>query len=475
MTHILPHSLEAERSVLGGILLRPSAFGIVSGTVAAEDFYHQAHQSLFRAMAALSDAHQPIDELTVAEEMRRAGSFGKLRAFNDEAYFAELTSAVVTVENIAWHARMVRGKAQARRLIEAAQSIAARGYGEYGDLDDFLNESARDVCAIAQSGGGDKVRPLREYIVEAIAQIEERYDRHQAGAPAAISTTFADIDAALVGWEAGDLVILAARPGMGKTSFVMNSIQGAAAAGVPCLVFSLEMKGSSLGTRLLSSEAPVNSFALRDGRLDGNDFQRIHSAGGRLAKLPIWVDASSGLTIDELSARARAWRADVDRGGRIDPKTKKRTDAVIAVDYLQIIRGARQGEERVQFVSRVSADLKQLARELEVPVLALSQLNRELERRDNKRPVMADLRDSGAIEQDADVIAFLYRHAVYDKQADRSVAEFILGKQRNGDCVTVPLRWRPEVTRFEDAQAARGLAAVNGGRTWHGFAQDEGE
>lgn len=446
---VLPHSLEAERSVLGGVLLDAASFLVIRETLEAEHFYHPVHVEIFRAMAALAVDHQPIDELTVAERLRSTGHADKLRAFNGEAYFSELTSSVVTLENIGWHARMVRGKAQVRAFLRAAQGLVARGYGDYGDVDDFMADAARELFAVTQEKATAGVVGIDVVMGEAIAEIEKRIERRKAGVTAAVSTGFPSLDALIVGWEPGDLVIIAARPSMGKTSLVMNAVQAAAENGYPALVFSIEMKRQSLGMRLLSSQAGVNSIALREGRVTDAQFRSLVQASVHLSHLPIRID-HQGSSIEEICNRARIWRADPATGGRIDPRTGKRTEAVIALDYLQIIRGRRRDEEDVQFIGRCTAELKALARDLEVPVLCLSQLNRTLESRPNKRPIMSDLKSSGAIEQDADLILFVYRDAVYNDGADRSAAELIIGKQRNGDCKTVDLRWQASVTRFED-------------------------
>lgn len=452
---VLPHDLPAERSVLGAVLLDASSYREMAGVVEPGDFYHPAHAAIWQAFRDLTDDGEPLDEITLLARLRQNRTAILLRGFNDEAYFAELTSAVVVLASCRHHARMVRQHAQTRQLIQTCQSIAARGYADNLDHATFLAEGTQEILKLSRSSSGSAVLPLSHFLEEAQTEIERRYDRFTRGAQVAISTGFDSLNSALVGWEPGDLIIIAARPGMGKTSLVMNSLQATTETGTAQgLVFSIEMRGASLAQRLLSSEAAVNSFALRRGQLAPADLQRLVRAQVCLRKLPIWIDQTSGIELDKLIARAHAWRADPQQGGRIDPRTGKPYDAVIVVDYLQIIGGAHKNEDRVRFVTRASAALKQLGRDLGVPVIALSQLSRDLERRQDKRPVMADLRDSGSIEQDADVILFVYREAVYSKQADPSIAEAIVAKQRNGETCTVPLRWSAAVTRFEDEQAS---------------------
>jgi replicative DNA helicase len=444
---VLPHSLEAERSVVGGILLHPKAFSQVVEHVGAEDFYHPAHAAIFQAMVELDNASKPIDQVTVAEQMRASETLKVLRAFNGEAYFAELTSSVVTVENIAFHAKMVRGKATVRRLIEAAQEIAAHGYGDYGDVDEFIDGAEREIFEIAQRSQRTSFEPIRKILGAAIKAVEKRYDRKQAitGVPSG----FHKLDAMTAGFQPGDLVIIAARPSMGKTSLVMNAVQNAAIEfAVPALVFSLEMSKESLVERLLCSESRVDSTRLRGGFLEQRDWINLTKAASRISEAPIWIDDTGAPTLLEIRAKARRWRS--------DPTIFKSPEqhGMVVIDYLQLASGGAGGKEqsREREISEISRGLKALAKELRVPIVALSQLNRGVESREkDKRPRLSDLRESGAIEQDADVIAFIYRDEVYNKETpDKGIAEVIIGKQRNGPVGTVRLAFLNQYTRFEN-------------------------
>jgi replicative DNA helicase len=443
---VLPNSPEAEASVIGGILLHPKAFMQVVELVSPEDFYHPAHAAIFQAMIELDETGKPIDAITVAEQMRSNDSIGRLRAVNGEAYFIELMSQVVTIENIAFHGRMVRGKATVRHLIEAAQEIAAHGYGEYGDVEDFIDNAERSVFEIAQRTQRSSFEPIRKILGAAIKAVEKRYDRKQAitGVPSG----YHKLDAMTAGFQPSELIIIAARPSMGKTSLVMNAVQNAAIEfGVPALVFSLEMSKESLVERLLCSESRVDSQRLRGGFLDQRDWINLTKAASRISEAPIWIDDSGAPTLLEVRAKARRWRS--------DPNIWKQPEqhGIIVIDYLQLIQGRPAGREqnREREISEISRGLKALAKELRVPVIALSQLNRAVESRGDKRPMLSDLRESGAIEQDADVIAFIYRDEFYNKEStDKGVAEVIIGKQRNGPTGTVRLAFLNQYTRFEN-------------------------
>ena len=448
---VLPWSQEAEMSVVGGILLHPAAFVQVADVVQAEDFYHPAHAAIYTAMIELDEASKPIDAITVGEQMRATDTFHKLRAMNGEGYFAELTSAVVTIENISFHARIVHGKATVRRLIETAQEIAAHGYGEYGDVEEFIDTAERSIFEIAQRSQRSSYEAIQKILGRAIKAIEKRYDRKQAitGVPSG----YHKLDAMTSGFQPSDLIIIAARPSMGKTSLVMNAVQNAAIEfGVPALVFSLEMSKESLVERLLCSESRVDSTRLRGGFLEQRDWINLTKAASRISEASISIDDSGAPTLLDIRAKARRWRG--------DPSVFKSPDqhGMIVLDYLQLIHGRPAGREqnREREISEISRGLKSLAKELRVPVIALSQLNRAVESRADKRPMMSDLRESGAIEQDADVIAFIYRDEVYNKETpDKGVAEVIIGKQRNGPTGSVRLKFLSEYTRFENLSEDR--------------------
>lgn len=434
-------------TVVGGILLHPKAFVQVADIVTPDDFFHPAHAAIFTAMVDLDEASKPIDAITVGEQMRSTDTFHKLRAFNGEGYFAELTSAVVTIENIGFHARIIHGKATVRRLIEAAQHIAAKGYGEYGDVDEFIDQAEHAIFEIAARTQKSSYESVQKVLGRAIKAIEKRYDRKQAitGVPSG----YHELDAMTCGFQPSDLIIIAARPSMGKTSLVMNAVGNAAIEfGVPALVFSLEMSKESLVERLLCAESRVDSTRLRGGFLEQRDWINLTKSAGRISEAPISIDDSGAPTLLDIRAKARRWRSDPSVFQSMEQH------GIIVVDYMQLIHGrpnANGEQNREREISEISRGLKALAKELRVPIIALSQLNRGPEARSDKRPMMSDLRESGALEQDADVIAFLYRDEYYNKDsADKGKAEVIIAKQRNGGTATVELAFLPHLTRFEN-------------------------
>jgi replicative DNA helicase len=450
---VLPHSQEAEESVIGGILLHPRTFNQVAEFLQPDDFYHPALRAIYEAMLELERSSKPIDSLTVVEQMRALETVEKLRAFNGPDYLTELAAKVVTVENIEYHARIVRGKATARRLVSACSEIAARGYGEYGDVDEFIDAAEHEIFEVAQRSQKSSFEPIKKILKETISALGRRYERKQAitGVP----TAYHKFDDMTAGLQPGDLVIIAARPSMGKTSFVMNAVQNAALMhNVPALVFSLEMSKVSLGERLLCAQARVDSSKLRRGMLDQRDWVLITKAASDIAEAPIFIDDTGSPTLLEIRAKSRRWRADT--------KIFKAPDqlGMVVIDYMQLIQGrATRDDNRQREISEISRGLKALAKELSVPVIALSQLNRSLENREDKRPKLSDLRESGAIEQDADLICFIYRDEVYSKDQckdeDRGVAEIIIGKQRNGPTGTCRLAFLNTYTRFENLAEGR--------------------
>lgn len=446
MTHVLPHSLDAETSVVGGILVHPKALHQVADLVAPADFYHPAHEAIYRAMLDLDADGKPIDPLTLAEQMRVTDALGKLRGEGGESYFTVLASAVVTVENVAFHARIVHEKATARRMIHAAQEIAARGYSEH-DADGYIDESERAIFEITQGARPARGVSMRQAVSEAVKAIELRFERKQlvTGVP----TGFDRLDRMTAGFQPGDLVIIAARPSMGKTTLAMNAVASAAIdQRIPALVFSLEMSYRALTERALCADGRIDSTCLRAGHLSQRDWIALTRAASRVAEAPIRIDDSGSPTLLDIRARARRWRADVaadvEKAGGL---------GLVVVDYLQLIAPSEGGKERnrEREVAEITRGLKALAKELAVPVVVLAQLNRDCEKRADKRPMLSDLRESGAIEQDADLIVFLYRDEIYNKQSEhKGIAEAIVGKQRSGAIGTVRLAFLNQYTRFEN-------------------------
>jgi replicative DNA helicase len=430
-----PHSIEAEEAVLGGILVDNTAVDRVIELVMPEDFYREPHRKILRAILDLNARLEPVDLVTLADALKNRN---ELQDVGGATYLAELAERVPTSAHVAYYARIVKEKSVLRQLIQTTAEIAARCYEAQGDVESFLDEAEHRVYAIAER----KTRPsffrVRDIVVESMKAVEQLYERRElvTGVP----TGFADLDRKTAGLQPGDLVIVAGRPSMGKTALALNLAEHAALeAATGVAVFSLEMSKEQLVFRLLCSEARVDQSKVRAGFAAERDYPKLAIAAERLAEAPIYIDDTPALSVLELRAKARRLR-----------REREANLGLVVVDYLQLMRGIA-GDSREQEISSISRSLKALAKELGVPVVALSQLNRQVESRADKKPVMADLRESGAIEQDADVILFLYRPWVYDpKNADEREAEVIIGKQRNGPTGTVPLTFFAEYTRFEN-------------------------
>jgi len=432
---IPPHSMEAEESVLGGILIDNHAFDRAVEFITADDFYREAHRKIFRAMQDLSQRGEPADLVTLADALRARG---ELQDVGGAAYLGELVEKVPTAAHVPFYARIVRHKAVVRRLLPVATEIASLGSESGADVDQLLDDAEHKIFEISER----KVRPsffrIRDIMVDSMKAIEQLYERKElvTGVP----TGFVDLDRMTAGLQPSDLIVIAGRPSMGKTAFALNIAQYAAlTAKVGVAVFSLEMAKEQLVLRLLCSEARVDQSKVRSGFAAERDFPKLAMAASRLAEAPIYIDDTPALSVLELRAKAR--RLKRERESKL---------GLIVVDYLQLMRGHDGADSREQEISSISRSLKALAKELSVPVVALSQLNRQVETRAEKRPIMADLRESGAIEQDSDVIAFLYRPIVYDKNAEERAAEVIIAKQRNGPIGIVPLTFMSEYTRFEN-------------------------
>lgn len=433
---IPPQNLEAEASVLGGILLENEAINRVLETLTPEDFYRESHRKIFRAMVELSDRNEPVDIITLSELLKARGD---LEAAGGAAYLASLNDAVPTAANISYYARIVREKAILRHLIAASTQIATRGYEEQSNVDEFLDAAEKVIFDIAEKKIQASFVAVGDMIKDTLKAVEKLYERKElvTGVP----TGFKDLDKLTAGLQTSELIVVAGRPSMGKTAFALNITTHAALnAGVGVAIFSLEMAREQLVLRMLCSEARVDNSKVRAGYLGERDFPKLANAAGRLHEASIYIDDTPAISVLELRAKAR--RLIRDREKKV---------GLVVVDYLQLMRGMGNASNREQEISEISRSLKALAKELRVPVIALSQLNRRVEDRGDKRPMMADLRESGAIEQDADVIAFIYRDEVYNpKSPDKGTAEIIIAKQRNGPIGTVQLAFLNEFTRFED-------------------------
>lgn len=434
-----PHSIEAEQAVLGGIMLDPGAWERVSDAVVAEDFYRDDHRKIFRAIARLATDGQPIDAVTVFEQLEREGEADSIGGL---AYLADLAKNTPSAANILSYANILRERALLREMIAAAHEIADTGYFPKGNSANLLLDQAEaKMLAIAEKRSSAETGPraIGGMLKGVVAHLEEV---GKSQGLTGLSTGFDDLDAMTSGLQKGDLVIVAARPSMGKTTFAMNLCENAMMRGdKPVLVFSMEMPAEQLIMRSISSLGSIDFQKVRSGQLDSPDWDRVFSVVAMLKERNnLFIDDTAGLS--PLEVRSRARRLHREHGGL----------SLIMVDYLQLMRGDTAVENRTAEISEISRSLKALAKELKVPLVALSQLNRSLEQRTDKRPVMADLRESGAIEQDADVILCIYRDEVYhkDKPDNKGQAEILIRKQRNGPIGDVMLTFQGRYTRFKN-------------------------
>lgn len=432
-----PHAIEAEEAVLGGLMLTERAWDEVADLLREEDFYRHEHRLIFRAVADLARQRRPADAVTVIDHLR---SLELLEEVGGRDYVVELAAGAVSAANIRAYAEIVREKALLRRLIEVGTRTLDMAFGPDGrSAREIVEAVEQEIYALSEGGERQKAYlDMRQAVTEAFRLIEERAasNRPISGLP----TGFHDLDQRTSGLHGGDLIIVAARPSMGKTAFALNIAEHAALSEsrTPVAIFSMEMSAVQITMRLLSSNGRIDQSRLRNGRLESEDWPRLTAAVRLLSRAPIYIDETPSLSPLELRARARRLKASQKIG-------------LIVVDYLQLMQVPGTRENRATEISEISRSLKALAKELDVPVIALSQLNRQLETRQDKRPVMADLRESGAIEQDADLILFIYRDEYYhEDSSERGIAEIIIGKHRNGPTGTVKLLFRNVFTRFDN-------------------------
>lgn len=437
-----PHSVEAEQSVLGGLLLESGALDKIIDLITHEDFYRRDHQLIYRQIVQLSEQAKPVDVITVAEALEIAGDLDKVGGL---VYLGSLAQNVPSAANVRRYGEIVRERSIMRKLAEVGSDIAASAYNPTGrDAAQLLDEAESKVFEIAEAGSRGKQGfvPMPPLLTQVVERIETLYARDNTSDVTGTATGFADLDRMTSGLQPGDLVIVAGRPSMGKTAFSINIAENVALdSKLPVAIFSMEMGGTQLAMRMLGSVGKLNQHDLRTGRLQDDDWGRLTQALGKLNDAPIHIDESAALSALEVRARARRLHRQNNGLG------------LIVIDYLQLMSGSagKSNENRATEISEISRSLKSLAKELHVPVIALSQLNRSLEQRPNKRPVMSDLRESGAIEQDADLILFIYRDEVYNSDSpDKGKAEIIIGKQRNGPIGKVELAFRGEYTRFDN-------------------------
>ena len=431
-----PHSEDAEQSLLGGVMLGERAWDQIADVVSGKDLYRPDHRLIFAAMGDLIERNQPLDAITVGDHLQRQD---KLDDAGGRAYLARLVGNTPGASNIRRYASIVREHAMLRQLIDVGGGIAASAFESEGrQVEELVDLAEQRVFEIAERGqrSGAGFIAVRDMVQPSIDRLDAL--SKSEGGITGVATGFEDLDKLTAGLQAGDLIVIAGRPSMGKTTLALNIAENAAIGhNLATGVFSMEMPKEQVAMRMIGSIGRVNQSHLRSGRLTEDDWTRINSAGSMMSHAPIFIDDAPGLTPIEVRARSRRLKREHGLG-------------MVVVDYLQLMQVGGSTENRATEISEISRSLKSLARELNVPVVALSQLNRSVEQRNDKRPVMSDLRESGAIEQDADVIIFIYREEVYDSETpNKGVAEIIIGKQRNGPTGKFPLTFKGEFTRFE--------------------------
>ena len=428
-----PHNHEAEQSVIGAIFLEPQALITVAEIVNPEDFYRIAHQKIFDTMINLSDHGKAIDVVTVTEEL---SAKKELEDVGGLSYLAEIANAVPTAANVVHYARIVEEKALLRRLIRVATTIVEDGFTREDEVEELLAEAEKKMMEVSSRKNAGDFTHIKDVLVKTYDNIELLHTRK--GDVTGVPTGFRDLDKITAGFQRNDLIIVAARPSVGKTAFALNVAQNVATkTDENVAIFSLEMGAEQLVMRMLCAEGNIDAQVLRTGALQTEDWRKLTMAMGSLSNAGIFIDDTPGIRVNDIRAKCRRLKQEYGLG-------------MIMIDYLQLIQGpGRSGENRQQEVSDISRSLKGLARELEVPVIALSQLSRGVEQRQDKRPMMSDLRESGSIEQDADIVSFLYREDYYDKETeDQNMIEIIIAKQRNGPTGTVKLAFVKEYNKF---------------------------
>ncbi|PPA68499.1 replicative DNA helicase [Jeotgalibacillus proteolyticus] len=430
---IPPQNIEAEQAVIGAIFLEPQALISAAEILMPDDFYRSSHQRIFEVMMSLSDKGKAIDLITVTEELAAAK---ELEDIGGVSYLSDLAASVPTAANLEYYARIVEEKSLLRRLIRTATTIAQDGYAREDEVENLLGEAERNIMEVANRKNTSAFHSMKDVLVRTYDNIEIL--NSQKGEITGIATGFNELDRMTAGFQRNDLIIVAARPSVGKTAFALNIAQNVATkTGENVAIFSLEMGAEQLVMRMLCAEGNINAQNLRTGALTDEDWRKLTMAMGSLSNAGIYIDDTPGVRVQDIRAKCRRLKQEHGLG-------------MILIDYMQLIHGTgKPGENRQQEVSEISRSLKGLARELEVPVIALSQLSRGVEQRQDKRPMMSDLRESGSIEQDADIVAFLYRDDYYDKESEnQNTIEIIIAKQRNGPVGTVSLAFIKEYNKF---------------------------
>lgn len=431
-----PHSIEAEQAVIGAIFLEPEAMSTASEFLLPHDFYRPSHQRIFQVMLKLSDRGEPIDLLTVTNALN---SSKQLEDVGGVSYLTELADAVPTAANISYYTKIVEEKSVLRRLIRTATDIVTESFNREDEIEDVLSEAEKNILDVSNRQNANAFKNIKDVLIDVYDNIEKLHEKK--GDVTGIPTGFKDLDHITSGFQRNDLIIVAARPSVGKTAFALNVAQNVAIkTDENVAIFSLEMGADQLVNRMLCAEGNIDAQRLRTGNLEPEDWTKLTMAMGSLSNAGVFIDDSPGIRVNEIRSKCRRLKQEHGLG-------------MILIDYLQLIQGsgASAKENRQQEVSEISRSLKGLARELEVPVIALSQLSRGVEQRQDKRPMMSDLRESGSIEQDADIVGFLYRDDYYDKESEKqNIIEIIIAKQRNGPVGTVELAFVKEYNKFVD-------------------------
>lgn len=439
---VLPHSTEAEQSVIGSMLMNRDAILAAAELIDGRDFYNSQYGLLFDAMTELNNEGQPVDPVTLQARLIEKGAPPEVSGLE---YIADLISAVPTSANVRYYAKIVADRALSRRIIKMNEELMNACYAGTESVDEIVDRAEKAVFSLAENGRAEEVPPIDEVMVSVLKRISAA--ARMKGAVTGVPTGFADLDYKTAGFQKSDLILIAARPSMGKTAFVLNIAQYVAIRKhLQVVFFSLEMSSEQIGNRLVAMESRIDAQKLRSGNLNGNEWMELTSGAKVIADSNLLIDDTPGISVNEIRSKCRKF------------KLEKRGLGMIVIDYLQLMSSSRHSESRQQEISEISRSLKALARELDVPVLALSQLSRAVEKRDDKRPMLSDLRESGAIEQDADVVMFIYREDYYVKDTDKKgVTEIIIAKQRNGPVGTVELVFLPQYTKFVDLARQRDL------------------
>lgn len=430
-----PQNIEAEQAVLGAMLIKKEAIAEVQEILQPDDFYREAHRIVYEAMVQLQNNDEAVDLVTLTEQLRKSEQLDKIGGL---AFITQLANAVPTAANVVYHAKIVKEKAELRSLINAATAIASAAYEDNTDVENIMDDAEKKILAVANRQNGGAFESMKSIVMRTFERINVLYE--SKGGLTGISSGFKDLDKLTAGLQKSDLILVAARPSMGKTAFTLNIASYVGTHGGKVAFFSLEMSKEQLMQRMLCAEGGIDATKLRTGQLDTPEWNKLVHVADTLSRAPIYIDDTAGITVMELRSKARRLKA--EHG--LD---------LIIIDYLQLMQGrpSKNGDNRQQEISEISRSLKALARELDVPVIALSQLSRSVESRQIKKPMLSDLRESGSLEQDADIVMFLYREDYYDKDTEnKNITDIIVAKHRNGPVDTISLFFQKEYTKFRD-------------------------